>query len=165
MSSFFERQNNVYPLTFYDHLHPLYFSLSLPSFHPSFLPSFLPQFHHSPAAKKAGARAKPPSGAQSSGAPAAPPSETGSRGSSIRRASSQAAKSPTPVTSPSETGAMSKGRRNSIIPSVVFVPCNVQCRRIHAPMVCLLGLLSSVPFAISSKSSAREFPSSWKTTE
>lgn len=98
-------------------------------------PFLLSQFHHFPAAKnKAGARAKPPSGAQSSGAPAAPPSETGSRGSSIRRASSQAAKSPTPVTSPSETGAVSKGRRKStIIPSVVVVPCNVKCPVLSFP--------------------------------
>ena len=95
---------------------------------PSSLPPFiLSQFHHFLAAiNEAGTRAKPPSGAQPSGAPAAPPSETGSRGSSIRRASSQAAKSPTPVTSPSETGAVSKGRRNSNILPVVVVPCHVQ---------------------------------------
>ena len=124
-----------------------------PPFLPSFLLSSISPF--SRCQKKAGARAKPPSGAQSSGAPAAPPSETGSRGSSIRRASSQAAKSPTPVTSPSETGAVSKGRQTPLfLPSVVVVPCNVQCRRLHAPIECLRSFVTA-PFVIVVRSRVR----------
>ena len=137
-----------------------------PPFLPSFLLSSISPF--SRCQKKAGARAKPPSGAQSSGAPAAPPSETGSRGSSIRRASSQAAKSPTPVTSPSETGAVSKGRQTPLfLPSVVVVPCNVQCPMSSSPRTNRMFALfcdRSVRHR-RSQSSPREFPSTRRTTK
>ena len=132
-----------------------------PSF-PSITP-FSPNFRRR---IKAGARAKPPSGAQSHGAPAGPPSETGSRGSSIRRASSQAAKSPTPVTSPSEAGATSKGRPSSVFflcfsftvmsrPVVLCLyhrPHRTPCDAPNARDVCHHLFLSLSP-------SPREFPS------
>ena len=157
----FHDKHNLMPCT-NQHFLPFFFSLSILSFHHS----FFSQFTIFRRRIKAGARAKPPSGAQSHGAAAGPPSETGSRGSSIRRASSQAAKSPTPVTSPSEAGATSKGRPSSVFflcfsftemsrPVVLCLyhrPHRTPCDAPNARDVCHHPFLSLSP-------SPREFPS------